>query len=270
MGKVINMRTTTKIVLLVSILLITLCSCTNDKGNENQVLLLKKIVEVAVDGSSKATFIAYEDNKIVCIDKVDEFSTFYYTGDLITKITVLNKSTQNQNTSEYSYSDNKLIKIISSDNYTVNYIHNTDGTVSYEKLTKDSNANEVRSNHGTLYFQNGNLIKDEKFLDNVGKGVLAINKMEVSYDYKNNALLNILGFSKLLDYSKFISSNNDISSLETSSVKYVNEDQAISAVKMNTNTYKYNSNDYPTEIVSKNEIFGGHNANHLKSQLFYN
>lgn len=258
-----------KIVLLVSILLITLSSCTSEKANESQVLLLKKIVEVTVDGTSKATFITYEGNKIVSIDKVDEFSKFYYTGDLITKITVLNKSTQNQNTLEYLYSENKLIKIISSDNYTLNYIHNTDGTVAYEKLTRDSNANEVRINHGTLYFQNGNLSKDEKVVDNVGTGVLAINKMEVSYDYKNNALLNILGFSKLLDYSKTISSNNDISSLETTSVRYLNEDQAISAIQMKTNKYQYNSDDYPTEIVSENEMFGGHNANHLKSQLFY-
>jgi hypothetical protein len=182
----------------------------------------------------------------------------------------LNKTNQHVNTVQYLYLNGELSKITSSDNYVINYVHNSDGTVSYEKLTKDSYNNDVKINHGTLYFQNGNLIKDDKFLEDAGKGILAENISSYEYDYKNNALSNILGYNKLLDYSKTISANNVISNSETSSVKHINEDQVISAIKMNKSKNQYDSIGYPIEIVSENLIFGGNDSKHLKSILFYN
>ena len=120
-----------------------------------------------------------------------------------------------------------------------------------------------------MYFQNGNLIEDDKFLDDAGTGILSENTVNITYDYKNNALYNVLGFNKLLDYSKTISSNNSLSSSLTASVKYIAEDQATSSITMNLNKYQYDSNDYPTEIVSQNILFGGNDAKHVMSQLFY-
>ncbi len=262
------MKISKELVGILVVVLIMLCSCTSE--TIEQVPMLKKIVEVSVDGSSNTTTLTYNGNKIATIDKVDTFSEFYYTDDLITKIVESDKTTQHINTLDYSYSNGKLVKITSSDNYMLNYIHNSDGTVSYEKLTKDSNNNDVKIYHGTLYFQNENLIKDDKILDNAGKGILAKNILSKQYDNKNNALNNILGFNKLLDYSKTISSNNDISSTETSSVKNIDDDQVISAVKIYNSKYQYNSNGYPTEIVSEKIMFGGADSKHLKSQLFYN
>ncbi len=264
------MKNLNKIICLVSVLLITLSSCTNEVVGLVQVQLLKKVVEVSADGSSNTTLLTYDGNKIVNIDKVDKNSTFSYTGDLITKITDLDKSNQHVNTLQYAYTDGELGKITSSDNYVLNYVHNTDGSVSYEKLTKDSNNNDVKIYHGTLYFQNGNLIKDDKILDDAGAGILAENTISKTYDSKNNALSNILGFNKLLDYSTIISSNNGVSSSITSLVKHIDEDQSTSSIKMNLSKYLYDSNNYPTEIVSENILFGGNNATHVKSQLFYN
>lgn len=253
---------------IVVVILITLCSCTTE--TTEQVSMLKKIIEISVDGTSNTTTLTYNANKIATIDKVDTFSEFYYTDDLITKIVESDKTTQHINTLDYSYFNGKLVKITSSENYVLNYIHNSDGTVSYEKLTKDSNNNDVKMYHGTLYFQNENLIKDDKFLDDAGKGILAKNILSKQYDNKKNALHNILGFNKLLDYSKTISSNNDISSTETSSVKHIDDDQVISAIKIHNSKYQYNSNGYPTEIVSEKIMFGVTDSKHLKSQLFYN
>ena len=264
------MKNLNKIVCLVSVLLITLSSCTNESVALVPVQLLKKVVEVYADGSSNATLLTYDGNKIVDIDKVDKVLTFSYTGDLITKITESDKSNQHVNTLQYDYTDGQLVKITSSDNYVLNYIHNTDGSVSYEKLTKDSNNNEVKIYHGILYFQSGNLIKDEKILDDAGVGILSKNTLNVSYDSKNNALYNILGFNKLLDYWTSISSNNVVSISITASVKNSVTDQATSSIKMNLSKYQYDSNDYPTEIVSENILFGGNDSKHVKSQLFYN
>jgi hypothetical protein len=264
------MKKKKKIVGILVVILVTLCSCTNETVNQDQVLLLKKIVEVSVDGSASTTILTYNGIKIVNIDKFDKLSKFYYTGDLITKIVVLDKTTQHINTLEYAYLEGQLTKITSSDNYVIHYIHNNDGSVSYEKVTKDSNNIEVKIYQGILYFQNENLIKDEKTLVNSGNGILAQNGFNIEYDLKNNALKNILGFNKLLDYSKIVSSNNEITCIESSLVKYIENDQIISEAKRYDSKYQYNSNGYPTEIVSQNIIFGGTDSKHLKSQLFYN
>lgn len=264
------MKKINKLVGLLLVFLITLCSCTNESVDVNQVLLLKKIVEVSVDGSSNTTLLAYDGNKIVNIDEFDKFSEFYYTGDLITKIIELDKTNQHLNTLDYSYSDGFLVKIISSDNYVINYVHNTDGSVSYEKLIKDSNNISFRIYHGTLYFQSGNLVKDDRFLDDAGVGILSKKSVSFEYDFKNNALHNILGYSKLLNYSKTISLNNNTKSTKVSEVKYTDTDQVISAINIYNSKYQYNSSGYPTEIVSENTIFGENDSNHLKSLLFYN
>jgi hypothetical protein len=262
------MKKAKEIVGIVVVLLMTLCSCTNE--SIEQVSMLKKIVEVSVDGSSNTTFLTYDGNKLVTIDKVDQLSKFYYMDDLITKVVEFDKTTQHSNTLEYFYSKGKLTKITSSDNYVINYVHNSDGSVSYEKLTKDSNNLEVKNYHGILYFQKENLVKDERILDDAGKGILATTTLSFGYDYKKNALKNILGFNKLLDYSKTISSNNEILGTAVSSIKDIDENQVISEIKRYDSEYQYNSSGYPTEIVSKNILFGDPDSNHLKSQLFYN
>lgn len=262
------MKKAKEIVGIVAVLLMTLCSCTSDPIE--QVQFLKKIVEVSVDGTSNTTILTYDGNKLVSIDKADQLSKFYYTGDLITKVEELDKNTQHLSTLKYSYSEGQLTKITSSDNYVINYVHNNDGSVSYEKLTPDFDNIDVKNYHGILYFQNENLVKDERTLDDAGKGILAKNVLSIAYDYKKNALKNILGFDKLLDYSKIISSNNEILSTAVASVKHIDDNQVISEIKRFDSEYQYNANGYPTEIVSENIMFGGADSNHLKSQLFYN
>lgn len=252
------------------VVLITLFSCTNESVDPVPAQLLKKIVEVSVDGSSSTTLLTYEGFKIVSIAKSDKSSEFYYTGDLITKIIESDKINQHQNTLEYSYTDGLLVKIMSSDNYILNYIHNTDGSVSYEKWRKDSNNIDIKIFHGILYFQSGNLVKDHRFLDDAGKDVLAENILSFKYDTKNNALYQIIGFNKLLDYSKTISLNNETNCSKISSVKHIVDNQVTSSINTYVSKHEYDSLGYPVEIVSENTIFGKNDSNHLKSLLFYN
>ncbi len=250
------------------VVLVTLCSCTNE--TIEQLPMLKRIVEVSEDGSSTNTTINYNGNKIVSIDKSDAFLEFYYTGDLITKTVEIKKSNSYKNTLDYIYLDGKLTKITSSENYTINYIHNSDGTISYEKLLKNANNLEIKIYHGILYFYTGNLIKDEQILDNTGNDILSKREISLQYDTKNNPLNNILGFGKLLNYQQLISLNNATVSVESTTVKRINDDQIISSIKRIDIQYQYNSNGYPSEVVSENIVFGGTDAKHLKSQLFYN
>lgn len=255
---------------LALVFLITLCSCSNENVDLVQLQLLRKVVEVSVDGTSSTTILSYNGNKIVSIDEFSKLSEFFYTGDLITKIVILDKTNQQSNTMQYFYADGQLIKITSSENYAINYVHGKEGSVAYEKLIKDAQNNDVKVYHGKLHFQNGNLVKDERTLDDAGSGVLSKKSINLDYDYKKNALSNILGFNKLLNYSKTISTNNSINKTEVSEIKHLNTDQVISAINVYKSKCEYDSMDYPVEIVSENLIFGGNDSNHLKSLLFYN
>jgi hypothetical protein len=264
------MKKTKEIVGILVVVLITLCSCTNESVEIIQPQLLKKIVEVSVDGTSTITTLNYSGNKLQNIDKADAFLEFYYTGSLINKIVETNKATSGKNTLEYNYVDGQLNKITSSDNYTINYKQNKDGSVSYEKWTKDSNNVAVKVYVGTLFFQNGNLIKDEKIIEDTKKGILTTKTVNVVRDNRKNALHNILGFNKLLDFAKNVSANNCIIHTESCTEKQLDVDQIISSIKRYDSKIQYNSNGYPIEIVSENIIFGGADSKHLKSQLFYN
>ncbi|TDD94412.1 hypothetical protein [Flavobacterium cellulosilyticum] len=253
---------------IVFLFLTILCSCTNDIDDHLQ--LLKQIVEVNVDGSSTTTVLSYDGNKISSIDNNVIRSDFFYTGDLITKIEEFDKVNKHENTLKYIYSNNDLVKIISSDNDVMNYTYNTDGSISYEKLMKNSNNNDVRVFHGILYFLDANLIKDDLIFDDTSDKVLRRKSSTLEYDYKNNALRNILGFNKLLNYYKSISLNNSILSTEVTEVKNLDTNQVISSIKLFKSEYKYKSGGFPIEIISEKVVLGnGGSSIHLKTKLYY-
>jgi hypothetical protein len=252
---------------IVFVFLTFIYSCTNDI--DDRVHFLKQIDEVSVDSSVASTIINYDGNKIVSIDSDTKRSNFYYTGSLITKTEELDKQSNHVNTLEYAYSDFNLVKITSSDHYVMNYIHNADGTVSYEKLIKDSNNNDIKEFHGIMYFKNNNLVKDEKTLDGNDANVITKNTNTYSYDYKNNAFYNILGFNKLLNFNKLISFNNSLNCIEASEIKYINTNQVTSSIKLYKNDYKYDLAAYPKEIVSEKLFLGNENSQHFKTVLYY-
>lgn len=242
-------------------------SCTNDPAE--QVTMVKQIVEIAKDGTSTTTIIDYDGNKIASIDNSIKHSDFYYTGLLITKIVVIDKVANHTNILGYTYSNANLVQITSSDNYVVNYIHNTDGTVSFEKLTKDTNNKDVKVNHGILYFLSSNLTKEVMTIDNTSPNILSTETNNYTYDAKSNGLKNIVGFTELMSYGPMISINNVINTTESSQETNSNTNQATSSIDIYKNEYKYNSEGYPTEIVGEKTFFGEFNSNHLKTLLYY-
>lgn len=261
------MKRLNKIVLALSIL-VTLYSCTNETVSQNQFVLLQKVVEVANDGTSTTTLLHYNGNKIVSIDGAAKRSNFTYTNDLITKIIEFDKKSQIENTLDYTYFEGKLLKVNSSNNYVINFVHNANGTVSYEKVTKDSSNNSILIFSGILYFQNENVTKDERIIYDAGVGVLRKNSATLEYDYKNNPLKNIEGYSKLLDHFNSISSNNTVSIFEVSSDEY-KEGQVTSSAHIDKMSYKYDGQDYPVEMVSNISIFGNETIDTIKSSLYY-
>ncbi|QBN18642.1 hypothetical protein [Flavobacterium nackdongense] len=255
-------------ILILVLVFNTLCSCSTE--TVEQVPMLKSIVEISLDGSSTTTSLRYNANKIVSIDMADTFLEFQYSENFITKIIETNKISSQKNTLDYTYVNGVLSKITSSAHYEIIYKSNKDGTISYEKWSKDATNLAVRDYYGTLVFQNENLVKIEKTVEDKQKKMLLTTTVNCAFDNQKNALRNILGFDKLLDFSNSISLNNCILSTQSTTEKYLDDNQIVSSIKRWDSKIQYNSDGYPTEIVSEKGFFGQANAKHLKSQLFYN
>ncbi|MFV5695970.1 hypothetical protein ACM55G_11095 [Flavobacterium sp. LB3P122] len=255
------MKKTKYVYCILSVFLLTIYSCSNDK--DESIKLLKKIVATSADGTSSTTLFTYNGNEIVSTDGDEKHVDFSYTDGLISKIATVDKKNQLLETIEYKYVAGKLVHAKSTNNYTINYIHNSDDSVSYEKLAINSGNQEVKIYHGILYFQNENFIKDERILGDTA-GVTSSYSISFDYDSKHNPLYNVLGYKKLLDYNEAISLNNSpISIVIISTAK---DDQIISSAKFYKSSFTYDVENYPTEKISENAIS---TTGYLKTQYFY-
>jgi hypothetical protein len=256
-------------ILFVTLSILTITSCSTDNDDIVNEKLIQKIVEVNKDETSTTYSFTYNGKKIRSINSEKTNITFTYTGNLITKIIELNYTTQLQTTFDYLYTDDKLTKIICSDNYILNYTHNSDGTIFYQKTTTDVNNNIVLLNHGTLTLNAENVVDDKKTLDTTSSNIISKKEVSFTYDTKNNPLNNILGYNKLLDRYATISANNANYSIEIESTKYLDTDQIVSSANQYTRSYQYDHDDYPIEVISDYPVFENKNFNHLKSLYFY-
>lgn len=254
-----------KIFWVCSFLIFILSSCTGDKNNN--LKYLKMMVETSADGISKTTLYNYKDNEIVSIDGDRSHSNFSYTNGLITKMVTLDKTDQSKTTIEYTYYDDKLIGVLALNKYKINYVHNTDGTVSFEKWIVSAGNPDVKEYHGILTFKNNNLIKEVHIMDNATPGVVATNTFSFEYDNKNNPFHSILGYDKLLDQSYFISANNNLISVVSSDE--TKNDQTISSANFYKNTITYDDDEYPKEKVSDAVMPSNGNSDYLKTEYFY-
>ena len=256
-----------KIVLLwvLLVFVLTQFSCSNDL--EDNVKLLKKVVETSEEGTSETTLFSYNGNEIVSIEGAEKRTDFTYTDGLITKMQTLNKKNQLLETIEYSYLKGKLSLVQSLGNYRIKYIRNSDETVSYERFTIVSTNQQVKEFHGILYFGNENLIKDNRILDNVNAGVISNYSVSYDYDVEKNPMINVTGFRELLNQNEKISLNNTLISTVITTVS--KDDQISSSAIMYKSFYTYDLENYPKERVSETAIFANGNTGYLKTQYFY-
>ena len=253
----------------ITIFVTTLTSCTAESEDTTQDKLVKKIIELNQDGTSSTFNFTYNGEKIISIESEETSKKFTYFGNLITQIIEFNKTTQVQTTFDYFYTNNLLTKVISTDNYTLNYTHQADGTITYEKTTIDNNRNIVLLFKGIIYMDSNNIVDDKKTFETNKTKIVSKEELNFSHDSKRNPFYNIVGFAKLLDYSKIISVNNALSFIEVSSMTNMETEQITSSLRQNINKLKYNDFGYPEEIISDKFVFENQKQNHLKSLFFY-
>jgi len=230
-----------------SLLVFTSCSKDdNDSSDSTSSILPKKVTTVYSDGDSDIENMVYNGNKIVSVTEKDgSLAKYTYTGDLITRIDELDEDGKLNYTTEYAYVSGKLNSSIGKGAdadeiyyYKTKYVHNGDGTVSYDNFRGviSTGVEEEYGVTGKYTFKDGNLLKLEvSYYSNDYSYIY-------EYDTKNNPRKNVLGFSVLLE-DENSSVNNVVKETSTSG----------SGVNIRTNTttytYKYDVNNYPTEVV---------------------
>ncbi|GGA81602.1 hypothetical protein GCM10008015_22970 [Flavobacterium palustre] len=256
------MRKLNRIFFFITIVAVLFSSCSNEKEVKGKNFV--KIIESTENGISENSVFTYNQNQLLSSDNSKERIDYTYTDGLITKIVKYNKQNQLSVTLQYTYQEDKLIKVISSDDYVIYYTHQNSETILYEKYKINTQNQEQKVQHGTLFFKNKNLIKIERTFDNVDEGVLSTSKTTYEYDTYNNPYYAILGYSQLLDNASLISKNNVV--LTVVETKVVNGGEVITSANLYPTTFKYDADNYPTEQVSESSVS---NPNYLKIQYLY-
>ena len=251
------MKITKNIFWILSLSVLFLISCDRNK-------FLTKLVETSADGSAKTTLYTYKGNEILSIDGNEIHDDFVYNNGLISKIVTTDKLSQRKTTMVYTYDKKMLVRAECLNEYSISYLHNQDGTISFEKKALNP---ETKLYHGTLTFKNNNIIKEERVIDSSAAGMVATHTLSFEYDTKKNPLHSIMGYEKLLDQSNLISLNNSVISVVTTTE--TKADQTISSANFYKNTFKYDENDYPLERVSEAVMPAKGKSYYLKSEYFY-
>jgi len=208
-------------------------SCSKDgepTASPTSLILTKRVNErdPVYSDIGKDTYFTYDGNKIVSSIYDGKYKDVYtYTGNFITKIEEFS-SEKLTNTIDFTYTNGKLTSVLEKEplypSKITNYVHNSDGTVSYSST----------SGKGKLTFKDGNLMEDAS----------ETNGTETyEYDTKNNPFKNILGISALLYNAKggilFNASKNNY-------IKNTDKYNGVTSI-LTTSTITYNSDGYPIE-----------------------
>ncbi|QOG01738.1 hypothetical protein [Flavobacterium sp. MDT1-60] len=235
-----------KLLCLFTVALLAFTSCSkddNDSPNPASSILVKKITDIDIDGSSATRSYVYNGNKIVSItDEDSSILKYTYTGDFISKIEEIDKKGDLAVTTEYSYTNGKLTNEIEKTPngtyyFKTKYTHNADGTVSYDNFrgTVATGVEQEYGATGKYTFKDGNFVKLEvSYYGNESSYVY-------EYDTKNYPFKNVTGLNLLLDDET--TANNVVKETSTSG------SGANIGTTVTTYAYKYDVNNYPTEKI---------------------
>jgi hypothetical protein len=224
---------------VISFLMLQSCSSGDSSSDSptNEGLLVKELV---VDGGKTFTF-TYNGNKITKLaiseDVDSEYTTFSYTGDLITQMKNYDAKNVLDYITDLYYSDNKLIKVT----YTSpsgklesqeDYVYNPNGMV-VETLTDYMTGTPIKHSPFKCYYTNGNLVKIEGSTSDI---------TYYTFDTKNSPWKNITGILKIsIVFDNFFNTNNPLTETNLLSMNLPNISYS----------YEYNSQDYPIFSIIK-------------------
>lgn len=232
---------------IILIILFGLSSCSKDESSSadkgGDVTLVKTIVYSDYPFMQEYTYDGAKLKKLK-IDKSGHsgygdsyYLTFYYTGDLITKIESYDVNNVLGDYTDLKYSNKQLVETRS---YVGKFLHvkyeymyNSDGSVGKNVTNYQSDGTVDHIFSSRFYFDStGNIIKE----------VTGSNASTVyTYDEKNNPLKNIIGFKEALILEEFEYSPNNV-------VTTISYDGTVQSYKQ-IHSYEYNDKGFPVSCA---------------------
>lgn len=214
----------------------------------NTTVRIKKITDTDADGIVTTTEYFYTGNKISYVTDSDGFRVnFFYDGDLIAREESY-EGTELVEKVFYTYDSSSnlvtyvTIDLVEDSGKRITYIHNTNGTISFQEYGGDSNAQDEIGNSGT--------ISNTRYIENSINPITSEPQVftnTFTYDTKNNPFKNIVGYSKIYfaeSYEALNFNNNLLSHSEQ-----IDSD---APYDIETLIYTYNAGNYPTKIIHNN------------------
>jgi len=255
------MRKATLHLLIVSLFIFTLTSCSTDTDS-TKVVLLNKLTTVSMGTQSSYTF-SYKGAKLTKVAIENQAQTdgigydkYYYTNNLITQIKRFNAANQNTATTVFTYNSNsqleKVVRVVPSNNYGFKsvFTYNIDGTVSVTGYYGDiNNQNTLSGSSEKYYFQNGE-VSQKDFTTNTFSSTVTYE-----YDAANHAMQNVIGLDAIKLYT-FIADGlfgirHNVAKQTTYLTPGVVDNQIVFEAI-------YNNDNYPLAITSTTTSTGGY------------
>jgi len=245
-----------KLILSLSLALFAI-SCSSNDDDETTVPVEETPVLPTKSSSSNESpaTIKYNGNKILESTWVDGKFVYEYTGNLISKTIEYNAAGNKIGTTDFTYSNDKLIKVVNTGtnfSETITYSYPTANTINATDTRNSTFMGSpiVNKDVVTYTLSNGNVDSEESTYYH--NGVLA-GKLSVTYSYdgKNSVCRNILGFDKIMIYN-FARVDENTSCFNNLLIKNQTNAQVgynVSKYK-NVNTITYSAAGYPTQIIT--------------------
>jgi Family of unknown function (DUF6252) len=218
--------------------------------NPNATVLVKKITVTDADNTVGTIEYFYtEDNKMdYTIDGDGNRTDYIYNGNLLKEEnTYLGTSTTLIEKSTYAYNaSSKLetyvnIDLVVDEGTKITYTHNSDGTIDYQEYSGDSSSQDVVGSSGTLSIT--------RHIENYTDPFTLESQVytgEFTYDDKNNPFKNVIGYNKV-----YFADSGESLNFANNITKYTDQIDANPSYIVETMTYTYDSDNYPTQIVHR-------------------
>lgn len=248
--------------ILLSVVTLSVTSCSSDSDTTQTPTLLKKIQSVELGQNATYQFY-YKGTKLSKVNFTIQGQTdgtgyekYSYTNDLISEIKTYNSANQIQAITKLNYNATnqlmEVVKVIPSENYGLKTIftYTLVGTVVMKTFSGNMEIQENFTNQTTTFhLLGGEVVKkvfqSETFQDTV----------EYMYDQANNPVQNITGFNAIKLYATI---NNGLFGLNhnlTQQTTYLTPDVVDNQIDF---TLQYNNDNYPTTRFATGNFSGNY------------
>ncbi len=224
-------------------------------------VLVKKITETDADGTVYTMEYFYTGNKInYSIDENGNRTNFIYDGDLVIREELFEGTTLVEKTTYEYDASSKLrtyvvVNLVDDSGTKITYIHNA-GTILYQEYNGDSTTQNELGSSGTL----SSTTHIENYTDPFTMEMQVFTGT-FTFDTKNNYFKNIVGYDKV-----YFAESDMALNFSNNMLTHTDQIDSDPAYPIETLTYTYNTNDYPTEIVHRN---GANELDYTEVILYY-